>query len=50
MILKPIETERLVIRNFKSNDANDLYDILGDAETMKNCEPPYDLEKTKDFL
>lgn len=50
MIIEPIETERLVIRNFTSGDSNDLYDILGDAETMKNCEPAYDIEKTKDFL
>ena len=50
MIIEQIETERLVIRNFISDDANDLYDILGDAETMKNCEPAYDFEKTKDFL
>lgn len=50
MIIEQIETERLVIRNFTLDDADDLYDILGDAETMKNCEPAYDLEKTKDFL
>lgn len=48
--MKNIETERLIIRNFASDDANDLYDILSDAETMKNCEPAYDLEKTEDFL
>lgn len=42
MIIEPIETERLVIRNFASTDSNDLYNILGDAETMKNCEPAYD--------
>ncbi len=45
-----IETERLIIRNFKPNDAADLYEILGDTETMKNCEPAYDLPKTKAFL
>ena len=50
MIIEQIETERLIIRKFTSNDANDLYDILGDAETMKYCEPAYDFEKTKDFL
>ena len=50
MIIKQIEAERLVIRNYTSDDVNDLYDILGDAETMKNCEPAYDIEKTKDFL
>ena len=50
MIIERIETDRLVIRNFTPDDANDLYEILGDAETMKHCEPAYDLEKTKDFL
>ena len=45
-----IETERLIIRDFKSDDAKDLHEILGDEETMKNCEPAYDLEKTKNFL
>lgn len=50
MIINQIETERLVIRNFTSDDVNDLYDILGDTETMKNCEPTYDIENTKDYL
>lgn len=45
-----IETERLIIRDFKSNDANDLHEILGDDETMKNCEPAYDFKKTQKFL
>lgn len=45
-----IETERMVIRDFTMNDINDMQDILGDAETMKNCEPAYTIEKTADFL
>lgn len=45
-----IETPRLTVRNFIPADAADLHEILGDEETMKNCEPPYSLEKTKDFL
>lgn len=45
-----IETSRLVIRNFMSNDAADLHEILGDDETMENCEPAYDFEKTEKFL
>lgn len=45
-----IETTRLIIRNFTSDDADDLLEILGDAETMKNCEPAYDLQKTKEFI
>lgn len=44
------ETERTVIRAFRETDVSDLQEILGDAETMKNCEPPYDLAKTERFL
>lgn len=45
-----IETARMVIREFVIEDLNDLHDILGDDETMKNCEPAYTIEKTSDFL
>lgn len=45
-----IETNRMIIRDFSLDDADDLYDILGDAETMKYCEPAYSFEKTKRFL
>ena len=45
-----LETERLMIRPFASEDLQDLQEILGDAETMQFCEPPYDLAKTKAFL
>lgn len=45
-----IETDRIVIRDFTMNDINDMQDILGDAETMKNCEPAYTIEKTAYFL
>ena len=45
-----IETDKIVIRDFTMNDINDMQDILGDAETMKNCEPAYTIEKTADFL
>ena len=27
-----------------------MQEILGDAETMKTCEPPYDLAKTEGFM
>ena len=33
-----IETQRMLLRDFTSDDADDLHGILGDAETMKNCE------------
>lgn len=45
-----IETPRIIIRNFTPDDVADLYEILSDAETMENCEPPYDFEKTQNFL
>ena len=45
-----IETERMIIRDFCLEDAADLHEILGDEETMENCEPAYDFEKTKEFL
>ena len=45
-----IETDRMVVRDFTMDDLNDMHDILGDGETMKNCEPAYTMEKTADFL
>ena len=45
-----LETARMLVRDFNADDVNDLYEILGDAETMKNCEPAYDFERTRKFL
>lgn len=45
-----IETQRMIIRRFRPADADDLYEILGDEQTMEFSEPVYDLEKTKIFL
>ena len=45
-----IETQRTLIRPFLPEDVYDLHEIFGDAETIKNCEPAYDFEKTKQFL
>ena len=45
-----IETDRMVIRDFTMEDLKDLHEILGDDETMKDCEPAYTIEKTGDFL
>ena len=45
-----LETPRMIIRDFTPSDAADLHDIFGDEETMENCEPAYDFEKTKAFL
>ncbi len=48
--MRQLETNRLIIRDFTLEDAKDLQAIFGDGETMKNCEPVYDFEKTKAFL
>lgn len=45
-----LETKRLLIREFCADDAQDLYEILGDEETMTYSEPPYTLERTRAFL
>ncbi|MDE7221545.1 MAG: GNAT family N-acetyltransferase [Oscillospiraceae bacterium] len=45
-----LETDRLIIRDFTREDAAALHEIFGDEETMVNCEPAYDFEKTKKFL
>ena len=45
-----IETGRMVIRDFIMDDLSDMHAILGDDETMKNCEPAYTLENTAEFL
>jgi len=40
----------MIIREFTLDDASDLHDILGNEETMKNCEPAYNFNKTLEFL
>lgn len=45
-----LETPRMLIRDFAPEDAEGLQEILGDAETMEYCEPPYGLEQTRRFL
>lgn len=45
-----IETSRMMIRPFQTDDAAGLHAIFGDDLTMENCEPAYSFEKTKQFL
>ena len=45
-----IETARIIICRFTLDDAQDLYEILGDNQTMEFCEKAYSFEKTKEFL
>lgn len=44
-----LETKHMIIRDFSTEDVSDLFDILGDEETMKNCEPAYDIKKQSNF-
>lgn len=43
-----IETQRLIIRDFTDDDADDLYQILGDSKTMENLEEAYSFARTRD--
>lgn len=45
-----LTTGRLIVRDFRMEDALDLHEIFGDAQTMAYCEPAYNFEKTKRFL
>lgn len=45
-----LRTKRCLIRNFKPEDAEALYQVLSDDEVMKYIEAAYDLEKTRSFL
>ena len=45
-----LTTARLIIRDFRPEDVRDLHEILGDEQTMRYCEPAYDLAKTEQFL
>lgn len=45
-----LETERLIIRDFKLSDIDDLYEIFSNEEVMEYIEPVYDRNKTLNFL
>lgn len=45
-----IETNRMHIRDFTQDDAGDLFEILGDAETMRFCEQAYTRKQSERFL
>lgn len=40
--MKIIETERLILREYRLDDFNDLAMVIGDKETMKYYDKPYD--------
>lgn len=43
-------TPRLVIRDYQPSDWQDLYEIFSDTIVMKECEPAYTEEQTKESL
>ena len=45
-----IETERMILRDFTPDDLADLHEIFSDPIVMEHTEPPYDLDKTREFL
>lgn len=45
-----ISTPRLIIRDYKWEDWQDLYEIFSDPQVMAHCETVYDEAKTQDAL
>lgn len=45
-----LETNNLLIRDFKENDINDAYKYLQDEDVMKYVEPTFTFEQTKEFV
>lgn len=45
-----LETERVIVRRFKEDDAKQLHLVLSDAEVMKYIEKPFTLEQTEEFI
>ena len=45
-----LETERLIIRDFKLSDIDYLYEIFSEDEVMEYIEPVYDRNKTLNFI
>lgn len=45
-----IETERLILREYRLDDFDDLYEIVSDAETMQHYPKPFDVERTRKWI
>lgn len=45
-----IETERLVIRDFRKEDYKDIFEYLSDPVVMKYIEPIFTVSQTKEFI
>ena len=47
---KIIETERLILREYTTDDFAALYEIMSDPETMQHYPAPFDEEKTRGWI
>ena len=45
-----IETERLILREYKMEDFDGLFELLSDPETMQHYPKPYDADGTRRWL
>ena len=45
-----VETERLVIRDFREKDYKDAFEYLSDIEVMEYIEPILTISQTKEFI
>lgn len=45
-----IETERLILRKYNTDDFDSLYEILSDQETMAHYPYPFDREKVSNWI
>lgn len=45
-----IETEHLLVRRLTEKDADALFAVLSDPETMRYIEPPFSMEQTRNFI
>lgn len=45
-----IETERLIMRKYTTDDFDDLYVILSDSETMQHYPAPFDRSRTENWI
>ncbi|WP_429146433.1 GNAT family N-acetyltransferase [Anaerotaenia torta] len=45
-----LKTERLLIRNYKEEDLQDLFEIFSNPVVMEQCEPPYNMEECTKWL
>lgn len=45
-----IETERLILREYTTEDVEALFEIMSDPETMQHYPEPFDQQQTKDWI